>query len=238
MVIWSFVARACKLEYTLLSLLIVLEISAVRWSDAMSSPSRIQKSISLDEFLKLPERKPYREFIDGRIEAKVSPQFKHSVLTGRLVMAFNGFAEPAGLGIALPELRCVFDGRAIIPDVVFLLQEHLEVDEDGEYRNQIDRPPDIDVEIISPGQSVRSSKDKLAHSTAHGCPLGWLFDPERKIIEVYRSGRRPERLSADGVLDAHPVLPGFRLTVAEVYEWLKPRIHRPGTSADPGAPSA
>lgn len=204
----------------------------------MSSPSQIRNTCTLEEFLALPDEKPYREFIDGRIEAKVSPQFKHSVVAGRLVIALNAFAEPAGLGMAVPELRCIFEGRAIVPDVVFLLQEHIEVDDEGEYKNEINRPPDIHIEIISPDQSLRRSREKLAHSTEHGCSLGWLFDPDRKMIEVYRPGRPPERLAPDGILDAAPVLPGFRLTVAEIFEWLKPHIHRPGTNPDPGAPSA
>jgi Uma2 family endonuclease len=44
----------------------------------MSSPARIRKAITLDEFLRLPEidERPYLEYIDGRIEAKVSPQKK------------------------------------------------------------------------------------------------------------------------------------------------------------------
>jgi Uma2 family endonuclease len=44
----------------------------------MASPARIRKAITLDEFLRLPEidERPYLEYIDGRIEAKVSPQKK------------------------------------------------------------------------------------------------------------------------------------------------------------------
>ena len=47
----------------------------------MSSRTRIRENLTLEEFLKLPEEKPYREYIDGRIEVKVSPQSKHSLLT-------------------------------------------------------------------------------------------------------------------------------------------------------------
>jgi Uma2 family endonuclease len=83
-------------------------------------------------------------------------------------------------------------------------------------------PPDIHIEIISPDQSVKKSREKLSHSTAHGCPLGWLIHPEKKTIDVFRPGRPAERLAPDGILEGEPVLPGFRLPVSEVFGWLKP----------------
>jgi Uma2 family endonuclease len=179
--------------------------------------------MTLEEFLELPEDKPYLEYIDGRIEAKVSPQTKHSLLTLRLLECLNGWARPARLGFAFPELRCTFAGRSIIPDVVFLLREHIEIGEDGEPVNEVWRPPDIHIEIISPDSSVKKAREKLAHATAHGCPLGWLIHPEKKqrTIDVYRPGRPAERLAPDGVLEGEPVLRGFRLGVAEVFGWLK-----------------
>jgi Uma2 family endonuclease len=144
-------------------------------------------------------------------------------LTLRFLESLNGWAKPSRLGLALPELRCTFAGRSIIPDVVFLLREHIEIDDDGEPVNRIWRHPDIHVEIISPDQSVQKARRKLTHSTSNGCPLGWLIDPEKKqkTIDVFRPGRPPERVPTGGVLDGEPVLPGFRLPVAEVFGWLR-----------------
>jgi Uma2 family endonuclease len=180
--------------------------------------------MTLEEFLELPEEKPYLEYIDGRIEAKVSPQKKHSWLTLRLPECLNDWAMPAGLGCAFPELRCTFAGRSIIPDVVFLLKEHIEIDEKGRFLDATPWPPDLHVEIISPRQGVRKARGKLRHSTSHGCALGWLIDPERETIDVFRPGRPVERMAPDGVLDGEPVLPGFRLGVAEVFGWLELRL--------------
>jgi Uma2 family endonuclease len=197
----------------------------------MASPAHVRKSLTLEEFLKLPEQKPVLEYIDGRVRAKAVPQKKHALITLRIGERLNRFAEPAGLGLALPELRCTFAGRSIVPDVAFLLAEHIVTDEQGEPVNETPIPPDIHVEIISPDQSVTSSHEKLVHSTSNGCPLGWLIHPERKTIDVYRPGRPPERLADDGVLDGDPVLPGFLLPVAEVFGWLV--LRWPGAGAGP-----
>src|SRR3954470_5093832 len=88
----------------------------------MASQTRVREKMTLEEFLKLPEDKPYLEYIDGRIEAKVSLQKQHGQIMFRLLERLNRLAEPARLGFAFPELRCTFAGRSIIPDVAFLLK--------------------------------------------------------------------------------------------------------------------
>ena len=41
-------------------------------------------------------------------------------------------------------------------------------------------------------------------------------------IEVYRGGELSMTLQIGDVLDAEPVLPGFKLPVEELFGWLKP----------------
>jgi Uma2 family endonuclease len=191
-------------------------------ASAMASASRVRQGLTLEEFLRRPEidEHPYLEFIDGRIEAKAMPRKKHAIIQGELTASFNQFAKPARLGYAFPELRCTFAGRSIVPDVVFLLRDHIQTDERGRPRDETPIPPDIHVEILSPDRHAKKSRTKLTHSTANGCPLGWLIDPDRETIHVYRTGQPPMQLPADGVMEGEPVLPGFRLPVAEVFGWL------------------
>jgi Uma2 family endonuclease len=202
----------------------------------MASPARIRKAITLDEFLRLPEidERPYLEYIDGRIEAKVSPQKKHGILEKRLINHIDAYAEPRQLGQTFPELRCTFAGRSIIPDVVFLLDDHIETDKEGEVLDPTLWPPDIHVEIVSPDQSLRKCREKLAFSTANGCPLGWLIDPGRRTVSVYRLGQCVERLPVDGELKGAPVLPAYRLPVAELFGWLIVRRPKAGPSSSSG----
>jgi Uma2 family endonuclease len=204
----------------------------------MASPSRVRRTLTLEEFLGLPEQKPVLEYVDGRVRAKAVPQAKHSLLTRRLEDHLNRFAESQRLGEAFPELRCTFEGRSIVPDVVLLREEHIESDEGGEIENLVRRPPDIHIEIISPKQSARESHEKLSHTTSHGCPLGWLIHPEKKTVDVYRPGAAPERLPDGGVLTGEPVLPGHRLPITELFGWLRRRRPGPNVPHDPGADPA
>jgi len=204
----------------------------------MASPSPVHTPLTLEEFLELPEidEHPYLEYVDGRIEAKVSPQKKDSSIQGSLLRRLDDFAEKQERGESFPELRCTFSGRSIVPDVVFLLSEHIETDSEGEYIDETFRPPDLHIEIGSPHQPLKRNRDRLLFSTSNGCLLGWFIDPERRIVEVYRPGQAPERLPDDGVILAEPVLPGFRLPVRELFGWLKPRHSGPSRldEAEPG----
>lgn len=200
----------------------------------MTTPARVAETLTLEEFLRMPgiDERPYKEFIDGRVETKMSPQKKHSKVTLNLTNHLNAHTEA---GEAFPELRCTFAGRSIIPDVAFLLDEHIETDEEGEFLDPTPWPPDIHVEIVSPDQPVKRCREKLEFSTANGCPLGWLIDPIRRTVHVYRPGQAPERLPDDGVLEGEPVLPGYRLPVAELFGWLK-RSPRRGEASTPPTP--
>jgi Uma2 family endonuclease len=206
----------------------------------MSIPSPVRTPLTLEQFLKLPDidEHPAREFIDGKVEVKVAAQKKHCMIQKQLVMSLDAFAEPAFLGMAFPELRCTFAGRSLVPDVVFLLSDHIDVDSEGVLVNETFRPPDIHVEIASPDQPAKRNRERLQFSTANGCPLGWLIDPERRTVEVFRADGSHIRIPHDGALEGEPVLPGYRVTVATVFGWLKLRVVRPRDEeqAGPGGP--
>jgi Uma2 family endonuclease len=195
----------------------------------MSRASRVKPPLTLGEFLRLPEidEQPYLEYIDGKIEAKVSPQKKHSLIQSQLMRSLDDFAKASSLGLVFPELRCTFSGRSLVPDVVFLLAGHIEVNSSGVVVDETLRPPDIHIEIGSPGQPAKRNRERLLFSTAHGCPLGWFIDPERERVEVYRPDRPAHRLPDDGTLEGDPVLPGYRLPVAQLFGWLKPFVLPP-----------
>jgi Uma2 family endonuclease len=50
--------------------------------------------ITLEEFLKLPETKPYSEYINGQVIQKPMPQGKHSKLQSELITAINAVTKP------------------------------------------------------------------------------------------------------------------------------------------------
>ena len=177
------------------------------------------KALRLEEFLQLPETEPASEFQDGRIIQKVSPQGKHSLLQIDLATRLNSVARPARSGVAFSELRFTFSGRSIVPDVSFVAWERIPRDPSGEIADHFFLPPDLAVEIISPDQEISDLVEKLSFCVQNGTRLGWLIDPAKKRVTVFRPDRSPESLET-GTLSAEPVLPGVAFTVEEVFGWL------------------
>jgi len=50
-------------------------------------------SITLEEFLQLPETKPPNEYIEGVIIPKPMPKSRHSRLQGKLIYAINDITD-------------------------------------------------------------------------------------------------------------------------------------------------
>ncbi len=87
--------------------------------------STLATSITLEEFLQLPETKPASEYIDGKISQKPMPQGEHSLLQVELCQAINRTAKPQKTALAFPELRCIFGGAAIVPDIAVFRWERI-----------------------------------------------------------------------------------------------------------------
>ena len=53
---------------------------------------------------------------------------------------------------------------------------------------------------------------------ANGCRLGWLIDPEEMAVTVYRPGAEPARLDQLEHISGDPVLLGFSLALAPIWQ--------------------
>lgn len=176
--------------------------------------------ITLEEFLKLPETKPANEYINGQIIQKPMPQGKHSKLQGKLVTIINEVVEAQRIALAFPELRCTFGGRSIVPDVAVFAWERIPVDENGDIANVFTAAPDWTIEILSPDQSQTKVTGNILHCLKYGSFLGWLIDPDERVVLVYPPNQQPELLAQDDVLPV-PDLVTLQLTVADLFSWLR-----------------
>lgn len=178
-------------------------------------------TLTLVDFLKLPETRPANEFIDGKVVQKVSPKLRHSWLEWSLTAALNKHAGRRSLGMAAPELRCTFAGRSLVFDISYFRSDRVAYGPDGELVDDVFLPPDLAVEILSPGQGPRVADEKLRFSIRNGVRLGWLIDPYRRRIKVFEPGKRPRVLGDDESLLGGDVVPGFRVAVKTVFGWLR-----------------
>ena len=181
----------------------------------------LPKSISIEQFLEQPETKPAREFIDGTITQKTMPQGQHSTLQGELVSTVNLVTKPPRIAWAFPELRCTFGDRSIVPDIAVFTWDRLPTNDDGTIANRFMTHPDWTIEILSPGQSSTRVISNILHCLDHGAKMGWLLDPNEKLIFSYAPKQQPQFFEQpDERLPVPSFAADLQLTVSQVWNWL------------------
>jgi Uma2 family endonuclease len=178
------------------------------------------QTLTLDEFLALPETKPAVEFIQGEMVQKPMPQGKHSRLQYKICSVINQVTEEPKVAFAFPELRCNFGEGSIVPDVSVFRWDRIPCEDSGQVENRFFIPPDWAIEILSPDQSQTKVLGKLLYCSEHGTELGWLLDPKDESILIVLPDGRVRLLEGSAIL---PVLDGVELTltVEQVFAWLK-----------------
>lgn len=176
--------------------------------------------LSLEEFLQLPETNPASEYINGQIYQKPMPKGKHSRLQTHLSAEINQMSEAQRLACAFTELRCTFGGRSIVPDIAVFSWQRIPLDVDGEIENIFVIPPDWTIEILSPEQSSIRVIDNILFCLNHGTELGWLVDPQERLVIIFRPGQQPEVKQGQENLQVLSLLQDLHLSVSDVFGWL------------------
>ncbi len=185
------------------------------------NPPVIKTTLTLADFLAMPETKPASEFIDGEIVQKPMPQGKHSAVQSEFVPTVNRQLRPEKIARAFSELRCTFGGRSIVPDVSVWIWERIATDDSGDIANVFPIAPDWTIEILSPDQSQTKVVKNIVHCLQHGTILGWLIDPDDRTIFIYHPNSTLEIFDEP---EARLPVPAFaqsiELTVGDVFGWL------------------
>jgi Uma2 family endonuclease len=175
--------------------------------------------MTLEAFLQMPETQPASEFINGEMIQKPLPQGEHSLIQTIFCETINQIAKPQKMAVAFPELRCVFGGNAIVPDVAVFRWERIPHAASGRIANRFDLYPDWAIEILSPEQNQNKVLGKLLHCSQYGTELGWLIDPEDESILIVFPEQRVQLLRGNSQL---PILSeiGLELQVNQIFGWL------------------
>jgi Uma2 family endonuclease len=83
--------------------------------------------------------------------------------------------------------------------------------------NAWDVVPDLAVEVTSPTDLADEIMQKIVEYFQAGVRLVWLVYAQHQLVYVYDSPTRVRILTRDDELDGGPVLPDFRLPLAELF---------------------
>jgi Uma2 family endonuclease len=129
----------------------------------------------------------------------------------------NAFAEPRRLALAFTELRTTYAGFSRVPDVSIYRWDRIPVDATGKVLDDFHLPPDIALEIISPGQRTNALLRRCLWYVANGVHIALLLDPPDESIALFRPDQAPIYLKGSDRVDLTEVLPGYTVRVQDIF---------------------
>ncbi len=157
------------------------------------------------------------ELVDGILVEKTMGLFESRVAIV-LAHVLQTFLDQKDLGIVLGSdgTMRLAPGLVRIPDVAFVSRERLG---SGLPRQPIpDLAPDLAVEVLSPSNSDKEMQRKLREYFDAGVRLVWYIDPRKRTASVYITPDNVTVLNENATLDGGDLLPGFRLSLKELFD--------------------
>jgi Uma2 family endonuclease len=163
---------------------------------------------------------------DGTLTQKMAPKPRHSAMQEELLFRFRA-ARVRRIAQAYPELRVVWRDETIppsVPDVVVYAWARRPIGADGRLADEATTPPDVAIEIVSPGQSPSQVGARCADYVERGVAWALMVDPERNTAYLYTRRSDPlvpralaleDRLELGGLLPESP-------TLGELFDALTP----------------
>jgi Uma2 family endonuclease len=139
--------------------------------------------VSFADLEKWPEDGRRYELYDGEVYEVPSPFPLHQMVSARVYLALAGYVRKHGGIVLYAPLDIVLTEYDVVqPDLLLFTheREHL-IDARAVTRV----PPDLAIEILSPGTATHDRGRKKQLLARHGVREFWLVDPEAERIEVY-----------------------------------------------------
>jgi Uma2 family endonuclease len=167
--------------------------------------------LTLEEFLAMPDIDERRlELIDGEIYEKVSPRWGHGYMAGEFYTLLRDYGSAAVEPRAVIPPAGNVEGSAPIPDVAFYRTGKPAPDE------WMTLPPDIAIEVLSPGQRLPDIRSKIDAYLAFGIREVWVVDPPQRSIEIFHGTMRLRR--GDGETLTTALAPGLKVDLTEFFD--------------------
>jgi len=178
--------------------------------------------LTLEEFLALPEGDVTYELVEGEAIPKtrglspLSPKRFHSRLTLTLGILLENWSQNKGeVGIEWA-ITLKRNGKNWVPVPDLLYISYAKLPPDRFEDEACPFPPELVIEIISPGQSFGDLSEKATDYLKAGIERVWLVDSHWKNITVFYPASPPEtKRGADSLKDE--ILPELEITVEQVF---------------------
>lgn len=178
--------------------------------------STTEKKLTLTQFLSLSQQDVNYELVDYFPVPKVSPKYFHSTLQKTLLILISIWCKGKGRTVAEWAIILKRKGKdwCPVPDLCYISYERLP--KSWKYNQACPIPPELVIEIISPGQTMQEFDDKARDYFAAGVSRVWVIEPEQMSIKIFFS-EDLNLVYTDDMPIIDSILPGFELTVNSLF---------------------
>jgi len=136
-----------------------------------------------------------------------------------LILQFALWTKKDGTGIAFgPTAGYTLPNGAIrAPDVSWMRREKWDSLSQFEKERFAHICPDFVVELRSRSDRLPTLINKMEEYMENGASLGWLIDPKKRRVYVFKPGEEMVVLENPTVVSGDPLLPGFQLQMEEIW---------------------
>ena len=185
---------------------------------ASAAPARLMTAL---EFMEADLGDGTFELVKGEVVRMAPPSPEHGIVCANITRILGVYGIQSGRGYVLCNDSAVLTRRdpdtVRGPDVCFYSQSRLPRSELGTGIPPV--PPDLAVEVYSPGNRQWEVQAKVSEYLEIGVALIWVVYPRSRSVAIYRpDGQPPLVLKEDQVIDNLPELPGFRCPVDDLFQ--------------------
>ena len=159
---------------------------------------------------------------DGSIVIMSPTGWETGFRNNKLAMRLGHWAEQDGRGQAFDSNTeyLLPDGSALSPDASWVSQNRIDQVSPSERKKFPKLCPEFIVELMSPSDRLADAKDKMQLWIKNGAELGWLIDPERRQVFIYRPGCGPQTLDNPAQVTGVGPVAGFVLDLKDIWAGL------------------
>jgi Uma2 family endonuclease len=165
------------------------------------------------------DRYKLAELDEGELVEMAAATARHTLQVMRLAELMLPFVRQRSLGkIYGPDGGFILardPDILVCPDVAFVRQSRVPPGNPDDF---FPGAPDLAVEIFSKTDTVPRLMRKVRQYFRHGAHTVWILYPAKIQIQVLESSGNDRLLSGDDVLESPELLPGFSVSVKEVFE--------------------
>ena len=177
------------------------------------------RTITAEELLRLPRDGWRYALFRGELQRMTPAGVRHGMVIVNVTVPLGHHAKTHGLGaVCGAETGFVLarhPDTVLAPDVAFIRRERIPAS--GPPAAFWEGAPDLAVEVTSPGDTGPEVAEKAASWLSAGTRVVWVVDPRRGSVTIHEPGAIPRRLAVPEVLDGAPLLPAFRLPLADIF---------------------